>query len=154
MPALSGLIALVLMLLTAAHALAAEPVTVGIGYLALTPKRAGPQVALDPPLTDEGVQGARLALMDNQTTGRFLKQAYALHESLQPDADAVLAAARAMLAHDGPALLDVVTARQELAMPPKIGLEQAAGFGLWVAKAVLDGRGTEVVDLARTNLLR
>ncbi len=33
------------------------------------------------------------------------------------------------LAHDGPALLDVVSARQELAMPPKIGIEQAAGFG-------------------------
>jgi pyruvate dehydrogenase (quinone) len=63
-------------------------------------------------------------------------------------------AARAVLAHDGPALLDVVTARQELAMPPKIGAKQAAGFSLWVAKAVLDGRGTEVVDLARTNLLR
>lgn len=63
-------------------------------------------------------------------------------------------AARAVLAHDGPALLDVVTARQELAMPPKIGVEQATGFGLWVAKAVLDGRGTEVVDLARTNLFR
>ena len=63
-------------------------------------------------------------------------------------------AARAALAHDGPALLDVVTARQELAMPPKLGAKQAAGFSLWVAKAVLDGRGTEVVDLARTNLFR
>ena len=63
-------------------------------------------------------------------------------------------AARAVLAHDGPALLDVVTARQELAMPPKLGAKQAAGFSLWVAKAVLDGRGTEVVDLARTNLFR
>ena len=98
MPAFSGLIALVLMLVTAAHALAAEPVTVGIGYLALAPKHVGPQVVLDPPLTDEGIQGARLALTDNQTTGRFLNQTYALHESLQPDADAVLAAARAMLA--------------------------------------------------------
>ena len=63
-------------------------------------------------------------------------------------------AVRAALAHDGPALLDVVTARQELSMPPKIGAKQAAGFSLWVAKAVLDGRGAEVIDLARTNLLR
>jgi ABC transporter substrate binding protein (PQQ-dependent alcohol dehydrogenase system) len=98
MPALSGPIALVLALLTIAPAVAVEPVTVGIGYLALAPKRVAPQVTLDPPLTDEGVQGARLALTDNQTTGRFLNQAYALHESLQPDADAVMAAARAMLA--------------------------------------------------------
>ena len=57
------------------------------------------------------------------------------------------------LAHDGPALLDVVSARQELAMPPKIGVEQAAGFGLWLAKAVIDGRGREIIDLARTNLI-
>ena len=63
-------------------------------------------------------------------------------------------AMRDAFAHPGPALLDVVSARQELSMPPKIGIEQAAGFGLWVAKAVIDGRGSEVVDLARTNLLR
>ncbi len=63
-------------------------------------------------------------------------------------------AMRAALAHDGPALLDVVTARQELAIPPKLGAQQAAGFSLWVAKAVMNGRGNEVVDLARTNLLR
>ncbi len=59
-----------------------------------------------------------------------------------------------MLAHDGPALLDVVSARQELSMPPKIGLEQATGFGMWLAKAVIDGRGTEILDLAKTNLWR
>ena len=63
-------------------------------------------------------------------------------------------AVRAVLDHDGPALLDVVTARQELAMPPKIGVEQMKGFSLWVAKAVLNGRGSEVLDLASTNLLR
>ncbi len=98
MPGSAGPIALLLASLLATSAMAAEPVTVGIGYLALTPKRVSPQVVLDPPLTDEGVQGARLALADDQTTGRFLNQSYALHEALQPDADAVLSAARAMLA--------------------------------------------------------
>jgi thiamine pyrophosphate-dependent acetolactate synthase large subunit-like protein len=58
------------------------------------------------------------------------------------------------LAHDGPALLDVVTARQELAMPPKTELSQAEGFSMWVLKAVLNGRVDEVIDLARTNLRR
>ncbi len=61
-------------------------------------------------------------------------------------------AMREWLAHEGPALLDVVSARQELAMPPKIGLEQATGFSLWLMKAVIDGRGREIIDLARTNL--
>ncbi|MEE7490829.1 ubiquinone-dependent pyruvate dehydrogenase [Methylobacterium oryzae CBMB20] len=59
-----------------------------------------------------------------------------------------------MLAHDGPALLDVVSARQELSMPPKVGLEQVTGFGMWLARAVIDGRGTEIIDLAKTNLWR
>jgi pyruvate dehydrogenase (quinone) len=57
-----------------------------------------------------------------------------------------------ILEHEGPALLDVATARQELAMPPKTQIAQAEGFGLWVMKAVLSGRADEVIDLARTNL--
>ncbi len=56
--------------------------------------------------------------------------------------------------HDGPALLDVVVNRMELSMPPTIKLEQAVGFNLWAIKAVLNGRGNELVDLAASNLLR
>ncbi len=97
MPARPGPIALMLLLM-ASPAMAAEPVSVGIGYLALAPKRIAPLTLLDPPVAEDGVQGARVALADNQTTGRFLNQTFALHESVQPDADAVLAAARAMLA--------------------------------------------------------
>lgn len=63
-------------------------------------------------------------------------------------------AMRDVLAHDGPALLDVVSARQELSMPPHLSGEQSAGLGLWLAKAVIDGRGREVVDLVRTNVFR
>ena len=55
-------------------------------------------------------------------------------------------------AHHGPALVDVVTARQELAMPPKITVGEAADFSLFALKAVMDGRGRELIDLARTNL--
>lgn len=62
-------------------------------------------------------------------------------------------AVRQVFDHDGPALLDVVTAKQELSMPPTIGLEQAKGFGLWMIRAVMSGRGDEVVDLAEQNLL-
>ncbi len=57
-------------------------------------------------------------------------------------------------AHDGPALVDVVTAKMELVMPPTIEAEQALGFSLYAAKAIINGRGTELVELARTNLLR
>ncbi|MGR2855746.1 ubiquinone-dependent pyruvate dehydrogenase [Erwinia sp. 1181_3] len=58
------------------------------------------------------------------------------------------------LAHDGPALIDVVTAKEELAMPPQIKLEQAKGFSLYMLRAIINGRGDEVVDLAKTNWLR
>ena len=58
------------------------------------------------------------------------------------------------LAHRGPALLDVLTNPEELSMPPKITLDQAYGFSLFMLKAVLSGRGSEVVELAKTNLFR
>jgi pyruvate dehydrogenase (quinone) len=56
------------------------------------------------------------------------------------------------LAHQGPALIDVKVQRQELSMPPTITVEQAKGFGLYLLRAVLSGRGDEVLDLAETNL--
>jgi pyruvate dehydrogenase (quinone) len=56
------------------------------------------------------------------------------------------------LAHDGPAVLDVVTARQELSMPPSITAEQVKGFTLYAIRTVMSGRGDELIDLARTNL--
>ena len=55
---------------------------------------------------------------------------------------------------DGPALLDVVTNRMELSMPPTITLDQAVGFNLWALKSVLSGRGSELVDLTVTNVFR
>ncbi len=63
-------------------------------------------------------------------------------------------ALRTALAHDGPVLVDVVTAKQELAMPPAIKLEQAKGFSLYMLKAVMSGRGDEVIELAKTNWLK
>ncbi|WP_345811441.1 ubiquinone-dependent pyruvate dehydrogenase [Paraburkholderia sp. PREW-6R] len=59
---------------------------------------------------------------------------------------------REAFAHPGPALVDVVTAKHELAMPPKIQWAQAKGFSLYMLKAVLNGRGDEIVELATTNL--
>jgi pyruvate dehydrogenase (quinone) len=59
-----------------------------------------------------------------------------------------------VLHHDGPALLDVRVNTQELVMPPSLKMEQVGGFALYMAKAVLNGRGDELVDLARTNLFR
>ena len=56
--------------------------------------------------------------------------------------------------HNGPALVDVAVNRQELLMPPSINLDVIKGFTLYMIKAVLNGRGDEVIDLAKTNLFR
>jgi pyruvate dehydrogenase (quinone) len=63
-------------------------------------------------------------------------------------------AGRCALSPNGPALVEVVVNRQELSMPPTIQVDQMMGFSLYMIKAVLDGRGTEILDLAKTNLLR
>lgn len=64
------------------------------------------------------------------------------------------AALQTALAHKGPALVDVVSARQELAMPPKTTLDQAYHFGMFMVKAVLDGRAGQLIDLANVNVNR
>ena len=58
------------------------------------------------------------------------------------------------LAHDGPVLIDAVVNRTELAMPPSITIEMAKGFSLYMVKAIMSGRGDEIIDLAMTNLWR
>lgn len=58
------------------------------------------------------------------------------------------------LAHDGPAVIDVVTARQELSIPPAITAEQAKGFSLYAIRTILAGRGDELLDLVTTNVAR
>jgi pyruvate dehydrogenase (quinone) len=60
----------------------------------------------------------------------------------------------AAFAHDGPAVIDVLTDRQELVMPPKIKLEQAKGFSLWMMKAILNGQASEIVEVAKTAFSR
>ena len=58
------------------------------------------------------------------------------------------------LSHDGPAMVEVLVNRQELSMPPTITAEQVKGFSLYMMRAVLSGKGDEVVDLAKSNLFR
>jgi pyruvate dehydrogenase (quinone) len=72
---------------------------------------------------------------------------------LEDPAD-VPAAIEAALAHEGPVLVDAVVNRHELSMPPKIELAQAKGFSLYMLRAALNGKGDELLDLAKSNLWR
>ncbi len=58
------------------------------------------------------------------------------------------------LHYPGAVVLEVDTAKQELAMPPQIKLEHAKGFSLYMMKAIINGRGDEIVELSKTNWLR
>ncbi|MCI4356989.1 MAG: ubiquinone-dependent pyruvate dehydrogenase [Thermoplasmata archaeon] len=80
-------------------------------------------------------------------TAGILGQRVELPEQVRP-------ALEKAFAHDGPALIEVIVSRQELVVPPSIHAAQVKGIGLFLLKAVLSGRGDEVVDLAKTNLLR
>ena len=67
-------------------ALAADPMEIGIGYL----RRATikPTLSLvEQPAADDGIAGARLAIDDNNTTGKFLNQHFTLHEMRLKEAD-------------------------------------------------------------------
>jgi pyruvate dehydrogenase (quinone) len=59
---------------------------------------------------------------------------------------------RTAFEHPGAALIEVMTERQELSIPPKVSPDQVKGFTLWATRSVLSGRGDEVVQVAKTNL--
>ena len=68
-------------------------------------------------------------------------------------ADLLESAVIEWLAAPGPALLDVVTDRMELVFPAKIEASQVLGMALYSARAVLSGRGSEVVELLTENFI-
>ena len=61
-------------------------------------------------------------------------------------------ALRQAFGHDGPALVEVRTARLELSLPPKLTYGQIKGFTLYATRTILSGGGAELVELTRTNL--
>jgi thiamine pyrophosphate-dependent acetolactate synthase large subunit-like protein len=83
-----------------------------------------------------------------------MANAMGIHGTRVEDPADLRGALEAAFAHPGPALVDVLTNPQELAMPPKIELGAAKGFALWAARSVLNGRGDEVIELLETNPIR
>ncbi len=109
-----------------------------LGFVALEMKAAG--------FVETGVS------LDNPDFAAMAR-AMGIHAIRVEDPGELPAAVKEILSHDGPALLDVVAAKQELSIPPTIEAAQVKGFSLWMIRAVMSGRGNEVVDLAKTNLL-
>ena len=59
---------------------------------------------------------------------------------------------RAVLDHDGPALLDVVTDPMALSLSPTVTAGQVKGFALAMSKMVMNGGAGEAVQMAKSNL--
>ncbi|HLZ04741.1 MAG TPA: ABC transporter substrate-binding protein [Bradyrhizobium sp.] len=90
----------------ASHALAAEPLEIGIGYL----RHAGVTETLslvEQPADNDGVAGAHLAIEDNNTTGKFLNQHFTLDEVRLKQGEDVVKAAGALADHDASIILDL-----------------------------------------------
>jgi ABC transporter substrate binding protein (PQQ-dependent alcohol dehydrogenase system) len=76
----------------------ADRQTIQIGWLSQTVKRALPLSYLDQPPEDEGVQGARLGIADDNTTGHFTGQSFELVESVVGEDGDIAAAFRDLAA--------------------------------------------------------
>jgi hypothetical protein len=83
---------------------APPPVEIKIHYLTKAYDEPPPLSLVDPILTDKGVQGARLAIADNNKSGAFLGQKYELVEDLLPADGDVVAKAKEILSK-GPAII-------------------------------------------------
>ncbi|HVI61965.1 MAG TPA: ABC transporter substrate-binding protein [Bradyrhizobium sp.] len=90
----------------AAHALAAEPIEIGIGYLGQANVKSTLSLVLQPAEND-GVAGAHLAIEDNNTTGKFLNQHFTLHEVRLKEGEDVAKAASSLADHDNFIIVDL-----------------------------------------------
>jgi ABC transporter substrate binding protein (PQQ-dependent alcohol dehydrogenase system) len=87
------LIALAALVLAGRSAAAAE---IRVGYLSRATVPPPGLSTLEVPPEDEGLQGARLAIADNNTTGRFIGQSFVLAETVLPERGDVAAAYRGL----------------------------------------------------------
>ena len=86
--------------------LAADPLEIGIGYLGHTGVKAKLSL-VEQPAGNDGVAGARLAIEDNNTTGKFLNQHFTLEEVRLKDGDGVARAATALADRNGFIIADL-----------------------------------------------
>ena len=90
----------------AAHALAAGPVEIGIGYLGYAGVKSKLSL-VEQPAENDGIAGARLAIDDNNTTGRFLNQRFTLEEVRLKEGEDVANAAVTLASRNGFIIADL-----------------------------------------------
>lgn len=127
-----SLIGAIGLIAAATAAVAAEPVDIAIGYLgrASVPQTLSP---LDQPAADDGVAGAKLAIEDNNTTGKFLNQRFTLIERRIKDDE------------------DAAQAVNELAGKAGFILADLPADALLKVADALRGRGTTLLNVGATD---
>jgi ABC transporter substrate binding protein (PQQ-dependent alcohol dehydrogenase system) len=100
---LAGLIGLSL---AATQALAADPTLIGVGYLGIAGTRSTLSL-VEQPAENDGVAGARLAIEDNNTTGKFLNQRFTLEERRIKEGEDAVQAATDLAARNGLIVADL-----------------------------------------------
>src|SRR5579859_45273 len=113
---------------------AAPATIVKIVYVGVAGQRSLPQAWLDQPAADEGLAGARLAIEDNNTTGRFVGQSFQLSETIAPDTDHAVAAVKELLAQGQ---------RLFVADLPPAALAQIADLGRAQGAVVIDATSAD-----------
>src|SRR5271170_6024509 len=109
------LLAILIVVMTAPIAgVRAEGQTVKIGWLSRAMKRTLPLTYLDQPPEDEGIQGARLGIADNNTTGQFTGQSFELVESIAPAGGDLAGAFRVLMARGVRLVVTDIDAQQLL----------------------------------------
>ncbi|MGJ4906164.1 ABC transporter substrate-binding protein [Bradyrhizobium sp. HKCCYLS2058] len=127
-----SLIGAIGLIAAATAAVAAEPVDIAIGYLGRSgvPQTLSP---LDQPAADDGVAGAKLAIEDNNTTGKFLNQRFTLIERRIKDEE------------------DAAQAANELAGKAGFILADLPADALLKVADALRGRGTTLLNVGATD---
>ena len=72
--------------------------TIALAYLSQTEASPPVRPFFDPIVTEEGLQGARLGILDDNTTGQFTRQTFTLKESLVPAEGNAATAFRSLVA--------------------------------------------------------
>jgi ABC transporter substrate binding protein (PQQ-dependent alcohol dehydrogenase system) len=100
------LVGLIGLSLAATQTLAADPIEIGVGYLGVAGTK--PMLSLvEQPAENDGVAGARLAIEDNNTTGKFLNQRFKLDEHRLKEGEDPVQAATALAEHNGFVIADL-----------------------------------------------
>ncbi|MGY4597226.1 hypothetical protein ACVWXL_004972 [Bradyrhizobium sp. GM22.5] len=100
------LVGLICLGFAATSALAADPVMIGVGYLGIAGTRSTLSL-VEQPAENDGVAGARLAIEDNNTTGKFLNQRFALEERRIKEGEDAVQAATELAARNGFIIADL-----------------------------------------------